>query len=135
MPRCSKCSLAIGEVARRIGVSVETIRYYERLGLLARPVRSANGYRAYTTEDLNALIFIKRARRFGFSLSSIRELLRLRDNKGHCSQVRVIAAAHRSNIREQIDGLRELERELEALLVRCESDTGSNCPVIEALER
>lgn len=125
--------LTIGGVAKIAGVGIETIRYYERIGLLAKPVRGLNGFRSYSPEQADAVVFICRSRKLGFALSTIRDLLRLRDCSEHCEKVRAVTIAHRDNIRDQIDALRQIERALNALVDECKPDTQSNCPIIDEL--
>ena len=128
--------IAIGRLARHTGTSVETIRYYERMGLWAAPSRSAGGYRLYGTEHLKRLNFIRRARLLGFSIGEVRTLLRLADeHKRPCAEVRVVAEAHLEDVRAKIADLEAMERVLKDTVARCAKGTGSHCPVIEALYR
>jgi MerR family transcriptional regulator, mercuric resistance operon regulatory protein len=127
-------ALTIGGVAKISGVGIETIRYYERIGLLAKPPRGANGHRNYSAEHVDAVIFVTRSRKLGFSLSTIRDLLRLRECGAHCDKVRAVAVAQRNNLRHQIDALRQIERALSDMVDECESDTQSYCPIIHELE-
>ena len=88
--------LTIGTLSHRTGCNIETIRYYERVGLLPAPVRSPGGYRLYGSQHLKRLTFIRRARSLGFSIDEVRTLLKLADErKRPCGEVRVVAAAHR----------------------------------------
>lgn len=127
-------SLTIGAVAKATGVSIDTIRYYERIGLLDKPPRGANGHRYYSTENADAVSFISRSRQLGFALSTIRDLMRLGKSGGCCDKVREIALAHREDIREQIDGLQQIERSLSELVARCSPDTLPNCPIMDELK-
>jgi MerR family mercuric resistance operon transcriptional regulator len=127
-------SLTIGGVAKISGVSIETIRYYERIGLLAKPVRGVNGYRSYSAEQADAVIFISRSRKLGFGLSTIRDLMRLGECSAHCDKVRAVTVAHRNNVRQQIDALRQIERALNELVEKCGPDTHPNCPIIDELK-
>ena len=128
-------SLTIGGVAKISGVSIETIRYYERIGLLAKPVRGVNGYRSYSAEQADAIIFISRSRKLGFALNTIRDLMRLAECSEHCEKVRGVTVAHRNNVRQQIDALRQIERALNELVDKCGSDTHPNCPIIDELKQ
>src|SRR5437879_10053528 len=111
MDRSSR--IAIGGLARHTGTNVETIRYYERLGLWAAPARSAGGYRLYGTEHLKRLNFIRRARLLGFSIGEVRTLLRLADERRRpCAEARVVAEAHLADVREKIADLKTMERVL-----------------------
>lgn len=92
--------MVIGRLSKDTGTKVETIRYYERVGLLPAPARSAGGYRLYRVDHLKRLNFIRRARALGFSIDEIRTLLRLADErKRPCAEVRVVADAHLSDAR------------------------------------
>ena len=128
--------IAIGKLARHTGTNVETIRYYERMGLWAPPSRSAGGYRLYRTEHLKRLNFIRRARLLGFSIGEVRTLLRLADErKRPCAGARVVAEAHLADVRNKIADLRTMERVLRETVARCADGAGSHCPLIDALYR
>lgn len=128
--------LAIGILAKHTETKVETIRYYERVGLLPAPARSPGGYRLYGTGHLKRLSFIRRARALGFSLEEVRTLLRLADErKRPCAEVRVVAEAHLDDVRAKIGDLKVMERVLKETVARCAKGTGSHCPVIDALYR
>jgi MerR family mercuric resistance operon transcriptional regulator len=127
---------AIGRLSQRTGTKVETIRYYERVGLLPAPARSAGGYRLYGVEHLKRLTFIRGARALGFSIGEVRTLLKLADErKRPCAEVRVVAEAHLGDVRAKIADLSAMERVLNDTVARCAKGTGSHCPVIEALYR
>src|SRR5215813_9817053 len=112
--------IAIGTLANHTGTNVETIRYYERMGLWAAPARSEGGYRLYGTEHLKCLNFIRRARLLGFSIGEVRTLLRLADErKRPCTEVRVVAEAHLKDVRAKIVDLRRMEWVLKATVARC----------------
>ncbi len=128
--------MAIGSLSRRAGTKVETIRYYERVGLLPAPPRSAGGYRLYGIAEVKRLTFIRRARALGFSIDEVRTLLKLADErKRPCAEVRVVAEAHLRDVRAKIADLEAMERVLKATVARCAKGTGSHCPVIETLYR
>ncbi len=128
--------MAIGGVAKDTGTNIETIRYYERVGLLPTPARSEGGYRLYRIDHLKRLNFIRRARALGFSIGEIRTLLRLADErKRPCAEVRVVAEAHLKDVRAKIADLRRMERVLKATVARCAEGRRRDCPVIEALYR
>lgn len=129
-------NLKIGEAARRGGVNLQTIRYYEREGLLPQAPRLASGYRTFGDETVRRVRFIKRAQELGFTLTEIRELLSLRvDAKRDRAEVRALA---REKIREMEEKIRTLEAMREALqhLVKKCSGHGpaSECPILEALD-
>lgn len=129
-------SLAIGSLSRQTGSKVETIRYYERIGLLPTPPRTASGYRRYDRAHLTRLAFIRRARALGFSLDEVRILLRLADERERpCAEVRVVASAHLEDVRAKIADLQTMERVLRETVARCTRGRSSECPLIEALSR
>src|SRR5262249_33730375 len=126
--------IAIGQLAKNTGTNVETIRYYERVGLLATPARSSGGYRLYRTEHLKRLNFVRRARALGFSIDEVRTLLRLADeHERPCAKARIVADAHLKDVRAKIADLRRMERVLKATVARCAVGQGTHCPVIDAL--
>jgi MerR family mercuric resistance operon transcriptional regulator len=125
--------LTIGELARRTGVGIEAIRFYEKIGITPRPARTNNGRRAYGPEDVEALRFIKQARRFGFSLKDVSALLALRD-KQDCVSARSIAAGRLKEIQKQLRDLRAREKVLIDAISRCPGATGVNCTVLEIFE-
>jgi len=127
---------AIGGLSQRTGTNVETIRYYERVGLLAAPARSPGGYRLYRIEHVKRLTFIRRARALGFSINEVRTLLKLAaERKRPCAEVLVVAEAHLEDVRAKIADLTAMERVLKDTVARCANGTGSHCPLIEALYR
>jgi len=131
-----KGRIAIGRLARHTGTNIETIRYYERMGLWAAPARSPGGYRLYATEHLKRLHFIRRARLLGFSIEEVRTLLRLADERRRpCAEVRVVAEVHLADVRTKIADLKAMERVLRETVARCAEGTGSHCPLIDALYR
>jgi Cu(I)-responsive transcriptional regulator len=127
--------LTIGDLAKATDTKVETIRYYERIGLLPAPARTGSGnYRAYTAEHLGRLSFVRRARDLGFSLEQVRELLGLSDQKDRsCEAVDAIAREHLADVDRKIADLTALRRELDALIGQCRRGTIAECRVIEAL--
>ncbi len=128
-------ALPIGELSKRSGVNIETIRYYERVKMLAPPPRTTGGRRVYHMTDLRILVFIRRSRELGFSLNDIRALLRLGGpEKATCREVRAIAARHLEDIRAKLSDLRKLERLLSTTVARCSGKTAPDCPVLEILD-
>jgi MerR family mercuric resistance operon transcriptional regulator len=127
--------LTIGELAKRGGVNLETVRYYERQGLLPAPPRSPSGYRLFPPESVRRIRFIKRAQELGFSLKEIRELLALRvDPEGTSADVRKRAEAKIADIEEKVQTLRSMKRALTKLTAACCSDGSiSECPILESL--
>src|SRR3984893_15361723 len=128
-------NLPIGELSKQSGVNIETIRYYERIKMLAPPPRTASGVRIYAATDLRILVFVRRARELGFSIDEIRALLRLGGpEKASCREVREIAAHHLEDIRAKLGDLKKLERLLAKPWPRCSGMTASDCPVLDILD-
>src|SRR5260370_14494160 len=126
--------LAIEALPERAACKVETIRFYEREGLLPAPARSPGGYRLYSEDHLKRLTFIRRARGLGFSIDEVRKLLKLADErKRPCAEVRVVARAHLEDVRAKIADLRAMDRVLRATSVRCADGPRARCALIEAL--
>lgn len=127
---------SIGQVARRAGVGVETVRFYEREGLLEEPTRRASGYRQYSEEVIKQIRFIKRAQQLGFSLKEIRELLTLRvDGQTSCEQVKERAAAKRAEVEQKIVELQHMRQALLQVASLCEEEGPSGrCPMLDALD-
>ena len=129
--------LAIGQVAGLAGIGVETVRFYERAGLLEAPERRQSGYRQYGEEVVQRLLFIRRAKELGFSLAEIRELLSLRDDpEATAGEVRARAEAKVAEIEAKVRDLQRMKKALLTLTATC-SGHGSvrTCPIIEALDR
>ncbi len=129
-------SLTIGALARAAGVAPETLRHYERLGLLQPAARTASGYRLYTADLLPRLDFIRRAQSLGFSLAEIGELLALHARpEADMGAVRAIAEQRLADIDAKIDDLQRLRRGLQALLAACPGHgPNSGCPILAALQ-
>ena len=129
----SDATLTIGDVAGAAGVGVETVRYYERRGLVPQPDRGLGTYRRYGSDHVNRIRFIKRAQALGFSLEEIESLLELEDGTDRRS-IRRIAAARLEDTRRRIADLRRIERVLAHLLHECEAHARSaHCPIIAAI--
>jgi MerR family mercuric resistance operon transcriptional regulator len=123
----------IGALARQAGVNVETIRYYQRRGLVPEPAKPLGGIRNYAAEHVQRLRFIKRAQQLGFSLEEVGELLSLEDGL-HCREVAEIAGQKLAIVRERIAQLQTIEHALAMLLRKCSSNRGKvRCPLIAAL--
>jgi MerR family mercuric resistance operon transcriptional regulator len=124
----------IGEVSRRTGVNIETIRYYERIEVMPKPRRNEGGQRLYDESQLNRLGFIKRSRELGFSLKEICTLLTLVDSgEMTCAEVHAITVGHLQGVRRKIADLRKLERALNNLAAQCSLGDVSDCPIVETL--
>lgn len=129
--------LTIGHLAQEVGINLETVRYYERRGLLPKPPRSASGYRLFPAEAARRLRFIRRAQELGFSLREIRELLSLRVSPGKTSQdIRKRAEAKITDIQSKIKSLEAMEKTLRKLTKSC-AGCGpiSDCSILESLDR
>lgn len=126
--------LRIGALSRRTGCQVDTIRYYERAGLLPAPARTPSRYRVYTVDHLKRLAFIRRARDLGFTLADVRTLLTLADRRRRtCADARAIGLQHLHDVRRKIGDLKAMERVLREMVARCADGTLPDCPLIEAL--
>lgn len=126
--------LTIGKLAKATDTNVETVRYYEKIGLLPAPARSAGNYRSYDDNHLRRLSFIRRARDLGFSIDQVRELMALADRRDQsCMAVDVIANHHRNAITRKIADLTALAAELDTLIDSCSRNTVADCRIIEAL--
>jgi Cu(I)-responsive transcriptional regulator len=127
-------TLSIGELARIAGTGIETIRYYERIGLLPPPPRTRGNYRAYRRSHLDRLRFIRRSRELGFSLDAVRDLLRLSDDqKRSCVEIDELARVHLADLEDKLADLVALRRVLGQLVDQCQHDTVADCRIIQAL--
>jgi len=128
--------LSIGQIARRAAVGVETVRYYEREGLLERPQRKSSGYRAYGDDVVARLLFIRRAKTLGFTLKEIKDLLTLRlDENAPCSTIRKRAQVKIVDIDARIDALNRMKKALSGLVAACDGrSTVSQCSILESLD-
>jgi Hg(II)-responsive transcriptional regulator len=129
-------TMTIGKVAKCAGVGVETIRFYEREGLIEQPHRRDSGYRAYPAETVDRVRFVRRAKELGFSLEEIKELLALRIAPGTtCGQIKKRAEAKIGDIEDRIRGLQRMKQALRKLAVACGGNGSvSECPILDALE-
>ena len=122
----------ISQLAKSAGVSVETIRYYEKQRIIKQPQKPSEGYRKYPETTLTQVLFIKRAQQLGFTLAEISELIKL--SVGHCEEVQVLAAHKLDVVQTKIKDLKDLEKSLKGLISSCQSNTqNSSCPVIDSL--
>jgi len=127
--------VTIGRLARAAGVNVETIRYYQRLGLVDEPSRPPGGVRRYTEEAVSRVRFIKRAQELGFSLNEIRRLMQLGDPQS-CGEARALAAEKLTLVESRLADLARLRGVLLELIGRCDQARGKvACPIIESLAR
>jgi MerR family mercuric resistance operon transcriptional regulator len=125
--------LTIGALSEQTGVNVETIRYYEREGLLPSAPRTAGGHRVFDQAHLRRLIFIRRSRELGFSGTEVRTLLGLVDGGYTCGEVRDLTLTHLVSVRAKIADLRRLENTLTTISSKCEGGDTPDCPIVEAL--
>lgn len=127
-------ALTIGDMGKATGTKVETIRYYERIGLLPKPPRTTSNYRDYGQIELGRLSFIRRSRDLGFSLDQVRALLGLSDDRScDCAGIDKIANEHLIEVDRKIADLKALRRELKAVIDSCDGGTVAECRIIEAL--
>lgn len=133
MSRSSRFSR--GQLARQTGINSETIRYYEKIGLLSEPPRTSGGHRIYDTTHLKSLEFIKRARGLGFAPKDVHLFLELNDQAAvPCEKAKGIAATHLQQVREKIADLRQIEDLLGEAISRCNAEAEADCAIIELLE-
>lgn len=126
--------LTIGRLASATGTNVETIRFYEKSGILPSPSRTDGNYRSYDPSHLNRLSFIRRARDLGFSLDQVKALLALSDDRSRsCSAVDDIAKLHREEVERKIRDLQALKAELDRIIDTCKCGTVADCRIIETL--
>ena len=130
-----RAGIQIGELSRRTGCNIVTIRYYEQIALLPAPARSAGRYRVYDTADVRRLAFIRRSRELGFTLDEVRTLLSLSADDGQdtCANVREVAERHLADVRAKIGDLQAMEHVLADAVRRCAAGEVPGCPIIDAL--
>ena len=126
--------IGIGELSKRTGVHIETIRYYERIGIMPKPPRSEGGHRVYDEGLTRRLGFISRSRQLGFTLEEIRGLLSLVDeNEYTCADVRELTLEHAAEVKSKIADLKKLERVLRNMAAQCHGKNVPDCPIVDAL--
>ena len=122
------------QLARKTGCNLETIRYYEKIGIMPDPPRSTKGYRSYDDAHVKRLKFVMRSRDLGFSLEEVRGLLGLVDDRSRtCAEVQIIAEDHLTDVQAKIADLQRIERVLSDTVARCTGDAAPECAVIDAL--
>lgn len=131
-PTGSPAPATIGRVAQEAGVNVETVRYYQRIGLLAAPARPPGGVRRYPVETVSRLRFIRRAQQLGFSLEEVRNLLVLNDSV-HCREARGLAVHKLALVESRIADLRALQARLRKLVAACDAEVSGACPILDTL--
>lgn len=126
--------MKIGELAKATGTKIETVRFYEKAGLLPAPARTDANYRSYGKAHLQRLSFVRRARDLGFSLDAVRELLALADDRSKpCGAVDAIASGHLAEVERKIADLAAMRDELRRVIGSCQRDTVADCKIIETL--
>ena len=128
--------MTIGQLAKKAEVNIETVRYYERIGLLEDPPRTSTGYRQYTNEFLDRLHFIKTAKRIGFTLNDIQELLSLKvTSSTACDEVRSLAEEKVHEIKTKIESLTSMKSTLVKLIMSCDNnELTNNCPILQSIK-
>jgi len=124
----------IGQLSKATGVNIETIRYYERVGIMPKPDRTAGGNRQYDHGHLKRLYFVRRSRELGFTLEEIRVLLGMADKKDFtCGEVHKLTLDHLASVREKIASLRKMENALSAMAAECSLGDVPDCPILDTL--
>jgi len=126
--------LTIGQLSRRTTVKIETIRYYEKIGIMPIPPRNSSGYRIYQDMHLERLYFVRRSRELGFSQAEVRKLLALVDKHEYtCSEVKEMTGRQLSNVRAKIADLKKLELVLAGMVDECDGGDIPHCPIVDIL--
>ena len=131
-----KNSYGVGDLATACGCKVETVRYYEKTGLMPNPPRTEGGHRIYSLEHMKRLVFIRRSRELGFTIEQVSELLCFVDEPGHsCGEVKAMAMLQARGVQEKINNLKRLQKALNDMAVRCKGKNYKveDCPIIDAL--
>lgn len=132
-PAIPGIGVTVGQLAKTAGVNVETIRYYQRIGLLPLPKRDHGSIRRYSTDDLKCVRFVKRAQTLGFSLDEVALLLGLADGR-HCAETKALAEKKLALVEAKISNLAAMRASLKGLVGKCtEGSRGCGCPIIDAL--
>jgi MerR family mercuric resistance operon transcriptional regulator len=129
----TEAKLTIGKIAHAAGVNVETVRYYQRRGLVSLPPKRTRGFRYYTPDTASRVRFIKRAQALGMSLKEVQRLIKI-DAKGACSETRALAVAKLVLVESKLVELARLRDVLQDLVAACDQPHGTSCPIIEQLE-
>lgn len=131
-----KICYSMGDLTAACGCKAETVRYYEKTGLMPNPPRTGGGHRVYSLDHLKRLVFIRRSRELGFTIEQVSELLRFVDEPGHsCGEVKAVAMLQARSVQEKIDDLKRLLRALNDMAARCKGKRYKieDCPIIDAL--
>lgn len=127
---------SIGQIAKQTKCKVETVHYYEKIGLMPEPPRTQGGHRIYTLSHVKRLHFVRRCRELGFSIEQIKELLKFIDEPNHyCGEVKAMAMLHAKEVQQKIDDLNRLKLALNDMIYQCKGTNYSikDCPIIDAL--
>ncbi len=129
-----KMQLSRDSLGKQTGVNIETIRYYEKIGLMPDPDRSSGGYRIYDQSHLKRLLFVRRSRELGFTLQEIRELLELVDGGDYtCAEVRDRTIVHLEEVAQKIRDLQKMQRTLKTMAAKCDGGLVPECPIVDSL--
>ena len=132
--QCLNRGYSIGEVSKQTGVNIETVRYYERIGIMPKPDRTSGGNRQYNHQELKRLSFVKRCRGLGFSLSEIRALLEMVDGQNFtCSQVHTMTISHLESVEQKLADLQRLQSSLKQMSAECSKGDVPDCAIIDTL--
>ncbi len=124
----------IGQLSKLTNVNIETIRYYEKIGMIPHPPRNDSGYRIYSTSHLERLSFVRRSRELGFSQPEVRKLLKLVDEHSYtCGEVQEMTTKHLRTVRDKIKDLRKLEKALANMVSECDGGNIPDCPIVDIL--
>ncbi len=127
--------ITIGKVSSITSCNIETIRYYEKEGLLPHPGRTSGGHRVYAQAHIERIVFIRRCRELGFSMAEVRDLLTLEDkNIATCEKVKSIADKHLQDIASKISDLKRMQKTLKSLVEQCSGEEIPDCPILDALQ-
>ena len=128
--------LTIGKVAKRAGVNIQTVLYYERIGLIKHRGRRESGYRIYSPDGITRIQFIKHSQELGFTLKEVSNLLKLKvSHRSHCGDVKKRAEAKISDVRSKVKKLKAIERVLSGLIKTCQIEEKTNdCPILQSLD-
>lgn len=127
-------TVSIGTLSKLTDCNIETIRYYERIGLLPEPNRTAGGHRVYRDEDIQRLKFVRRSRHLGFAISDVQNLLSYADEGDYtCAEIKAFTVVHLAEVRRKLADLRRLERALKEMVLKCDGGEVANCSIMDAL--
>lgn len=129
----ARAGMTIGALSRATGCNIETVRYYERIGVLAKPPRTSGGRRVYGDDAIRHLRFVRRGRELGFSLDEVRALAALAQGGGHCGEVRALTLHHLAEVKARIRDLRRLAATLSRTAELCRGGKAPKCPILDIL--